>query len=233
MILTDFLKALGQLPDRRFLSVLLGGVALALALLAGLYLALLWGLDWLLPDSFTLPLVGQVTWVDEALSWASLGLMLVLSVFLMVPVASMFTGLFLDSVADAVEARHYPHLRPAPGVPLGTALRDSLSFLVVIVTVNALALVAYLLSGPFAPLLFWAVNGYLLGREYFQVTALRRLGPEGARAARKRHGFSVFAAGVLMAVPLSVPVVNLLVPVLGAATFTHLFHRLEPAARTG
>ena len=29
-----------------------------------------------------------------------------------------------------------------------------------------------------------------------------------------------------MAIPLTIPVVNLVVPILGAATFTHLFHRL-------
>jgi hypothetical protein len=32
-----------------------------------------------------------------------------------------------------------------------------------------------------------------------------------------------------MAAPLSIPVVNLLVPVLGVATFTHIFHRLAAA----
>lgn len=227
MILGDILKAIGQIFDRRFLAVLFGGIALALALLTGLYLGLVWLIGWLVPDSFSLPFVGQITWVDDALSWASLGVMLGLSVFLMVPVASMFTGMFLDTVADAVEAKHYPHLGPAPSVPLSEALRDSAGFLGVLVAVNAVALVLYLISGPFAPLLFWAVNGYLLGREYFQLTALRRLGRAGARAARKRHAIPVFLAGVLMAIPLTVPVVNLLVPVLGAATFTHLYHRLE------
>lgn len=219
--------------DRRFLGVLFGGVALALALLAGVYLGFVWLIGWLVPDTFSLPLVGTVSWVDDALSWASLGMMLGLSVFLMVPVASMFTGLFLEVVADAVEARHYPGLGPAPSVPFGEALRDSLNFLGVLILVNLLALLLYLMVGPFAPLLFWAVNGYLLGREYFQLTALRRLGRTGAKAARRRHALPVFVAGVLMAIPLTIPVVNLLVPVLGAATFTHLFHRLEPAARTG
>ena len=38
-------------------------------------------------------------------------------------------------------------------------------------------------------------------------------------------------AGTLMAAPLSIPLVNLLVPVLGVATFTHLFHRLAERAR--
>jgi hypothetical protein len=31
-----------------------------------------------------------------------------------------------------------------------------------------------------------------------------------------------------MAVPLSVPVLNLVVPVIGVAVFTHQFHRLAP-----
>jgi uncharacterized protein involved in cysteine biosynthesis len=37
---------------------------------------------------------------------------------------------------------------------------------------------------------------------------------------------TIWAAGILMAVPLSVPLLNLLVPVLGAATFTHITHAL-------
>ena len=46
---------------------------------------------------------------------------------------------------------------------------------------------------------------------------------------RRTHYVTVWAAGILMAVPLSVPLVNLLVPILGAATFTHIFHKLEAA----
>jgi uncharacterized protein involved in cysteine biosynthesis len=70
------------------------------------------------------------------------------------------------------------------------------------------------------------MNGFLLGREYFQIAAMRREGREGAKALRKRHIGTIWLAGCLMALPLSIPVVNLLIPVLGAATFTHLYHRL-------
>jgi CysZ protein len=52
------------------------------------------------------------------------------------------------------------------------------------------------------------------------------MGRKAAKALRKRHWLTVWWAGGLMAAPLSIPFVNLLVPVLGAATFTHLFHRL-------
>jgi uncharacterized protein involved in cysteine biosynthesis len=92
---------------------------------------------------------------------------------------------------------------------------------------NLLALAVYLFAGPLAPVVFWVVNGYLLGREYFTMVAMRRVGRAGARALRRRHAGEIWLAGTLMAAPLSVPLVNLLIPVLGAATFTHLFHRLQ------
>lgn len=227
MILGDFLKALGQLHDRRFLRVVALGVLLSLALLAGVYGVVAGLIGWLVPATFTLPWLGEITWVGELLSWGSLLLMLGLSVFLMVPVASAFTGIFLDDVAGAVEARHYPGLPPARPLPWGEAMADSLRFLGVILAANLLALLLYVLSGPFAPLVFWTVNGYLLGREYFQMAAMRRIGREGAAALRRGHRGQIFAAGLLMAAPLSLPLVNLVVPVLGAATFTHLFHRLN------
>lgn len=227
MILGDFLRAVGQLHDGRFLRVVALGVLLSLALLAGLYAVVAGLIGWAVPDSFTLPWIGEVTWIENVLSWGSLLLMLALSVFLMVPVASAFTGLFLDRVADAVEARHYPGLPAARQVPLGETVSDSLRFLGLILAANLLALVLYFLSGPFAPLVFWAVNGYLLGREYFQMAAMRRLGADAARALGRRNRGQIFAAGLLMAAPLSLPLVNLVVPVLGAATFTHLFHRLN------
>ncbi|MEL6645922.1 MAG: EI24 domain-containing protein [Pseudomonadota bacterium] len=223
----DFLKALNQIGDPRFRRVLFIGLGLTIALLIAVYAVFLGVLNWFLPDTVTIPWLGEVNWVDDLLSGASILFMLFLSVFLMVPVASAFTSLFLDDVADAVEARHYSSLTPAPRVSFAEGLRDSVNFLGVLIVANILALVGYLFLGPLAPLGFIALNGFLLGREYFQLIALRRLGREGAKAARRRHAVQIWAAGALMAAPLTIPIVNLLVPVLGAATFTHLFHRLE------
>ncbi len=226
----DVSRAIAQLWDPRFRRVLWSGIGLTIVLLVAVYAVFLWFLNAVTPDSFSIPWIGEVTWIDDLLSGASILVMMLLSVFLMVPVASAFTSLFLDDVADAVEAEHYPHLDPAPRVGFMQGLTDSLGFLGVIVVVNVLALFLYLLFAPLAPLIFIAINGYLLGREYFQLIALRRLGREGAKAARKRHGVQIWMAGALMAAPLTVPFVNLLVPVIGAATFTHLYHRLEGAS---
>ena len=230
MIVGDFLKALGQIGDPAFRWVLFKGIGLTVALLVAVTWAVLAILGWLLPDTLTLPWIGTVGWIDEALSGLSVIAVLVASVFLMIPVASSFTSIFLDEVADAVEARHYPALPRAGRVPLADALRDTVRFLGVLIGANILAFAAYLAFPPAAPVIFLALNGYLLGREYFLVVAMRRLGRAGAYDARRRHNAEIWLAGALMALPLTIPIMNLLVPVLGAATFTHLFQRLEGAA---
>ncbi|RID93944.1 hypothetical protein D2N39_02350 [Gemmobacter lutimaris] len=226
---SDFTRALGQIGDPRFRRVLLLGVGLALALLVGVYAGMLGLIEWLAPASVNIPLVGPVGGLDTLLSIGSALLMLGLSIFLMVPVAALFSGLFLEDVVQAVEDRHYPALPPVPRLKLSDSLIDAVNFFGLLVLANALALLLYPFAGPLVPVVFWAVNGFLLGREYFTLVAMRRLGRKGAKALRARHNGAIWLAGTLMAAPLSVPFVNLVIPVLGVATFTHMFHRLNGA----
>jgi len=226
-MLGDFFRALGQLGDRRFRSVLWRGIGLTLALLVAVYVLVLNAIRVFVPDQVTLPWIGPVGGIDAVLSWGSIPVILLASVFLMVPVASAFTGFFLEDVAEAVEDRHYPALPALTPVPFLTTVMDSMVFFGVLVLANLLALAIYPFAGPLARVLFWVVNGYLLGREYFTMVAMRRVGRAGARMLRRRHAGEIWLAGTLMAAPLSVPLVNLLIPVLGIATFTHLFHRLQ------
>ena len=220
----DVLRALGQLDDPRFRGVLAKGIGITLAILVAAVAGLGALARWLIPDSFTL-FGWSFGFLDEVGLVTAVLLTLVASVFLMVPVASAVTGLFLDDVADAVEDRHYPALPRAPRVPFGDAVQEGLGFLGTMVAANIAAFAAYLIVPPAAPFIFLAMNGFLLGREYFQLIAMRRLGRAGARAARRKHAATIWAAGTLMALPLLVPVLNLAVPVIGAATFVHLFHR--------
>ncbi|WP_299845157.1 EI24 domain-containing protein [uncultured Roseovarius sp.] len=231
MIFASFFKAVSQIGDPRFRKVLLLGVGLTLALLVAVYAGFLGFLQWALGDGAELPLIGTVTWLDDLLGWGSLFLMIILSVFLMVPVASAITSMFLDEVAKAVEERHYPHLPAAPRVPIWDAIRDTLNFLGVLIGANILALFVYALVPPASIFIFWALNGYLLGMEYFQLAAMRRLGRTKAAALRKQNRGTIWLAGTLMAMPLSLPLINLIIPILGAATFTHIFQAIQ--ARTG
>jgi CysZ protein len=231
MIFAAFFRALGQLGDRRFRRVVILGVLLALALLFAVYALFLQLVWWLSPDQIDLPVIGPVTGMDTLLGWTSVLFMIGLSVFLMVPVASAFTGFFLEDVTDAVEDRHYPQLSPGTPLSFAEGLRQSVNFLGVVVAVNIGALFVYPFLGPAIPLAFWAVNGFLLGREYFSLVALRRLPPSEVKAMRRRNRWTLWAAGTLMAAPLSVPILNLVIPVLGVATFTHLYHQLASAGR--
>lgn len=227
MIFADFLRALGQLADPRFRRVLWLGLALTLGLLVAVYAGFLWMIQIFTPDAITLPLIGPVGGLQTLLSWGSALLMIGLSVFLMMPVASAFTGVFLEDVAQAVEDRHYPHLPAVPRLKLSDSLIDAANFFALLIAVNLGALLLYGFAGPFIPVVFWAVNGFLLGREYFTLVAMRRIGRPDARALRRRHSGQIWLAGTLMAAPLSIPLINLVVPILGVATFTHLFHRLN------
>lgn len=231
MIFAAFFQALAQLGDRRFRRVVLLGALLALALLVAVYAGFLQLVWWLTPESIDLPIVGPVSGVETLLGWASLLLMIGLSVFLMVPVASAFTGLFLEDVVDAVEDRHYPGMQPARAQSWVEALLQSVNFLGLVLVVNAGALMVYPFVGPAIPLVFWSVNGFLLGREYFTMVAQRRMPKKEVAAMRRRNRGKLWLAGTLMAAPLSIPLVNLLVPVLGVATFTHIFHRLADDGR--
>ncbi|MEC7257001.1 MAG: EI24 domain-containing protein [Pseudomonadota bacterium] len=228
MILRAFFLAVGQIGDRRFRRVLGLGILLTFVLLVAAYAAFLWFITSVFGTEITLPVLGEVLWLNDLLSFSSIILMFLLSTFLMIPVASAITSMFLDEVAQAVEDRHYPQLPPATPVPFGDALRDTVNFLGLLIAANIAAFIIgaifLVIFPPGWAMVFYALNGFLLGREYFTLAAMRRIGRDAARDLRKRHRGTIWLAGILMALPLSVPLVNLLVPILGAATFTHIFH---------
>jgi len=227
VILKSFLLALSQIGDRRFRRVLFLGIGLTFALLVAAYAGFLVLIEVFVGPEATLPVLGEVRWLNDLLSLSSFIFMIVLSFFLMIPVASAITSMFLDEVAKAVEDRHYPQLPPVPSVPFWDALRDTVNFLGVLIAANLLAFILYALLPMASVFIFWALNGFLLGREYFTLAAMRRLGRKGAKELRARHLGTIWLAGTLMAIPLSVPLLNLVIPILGAATFTHIYHRLE------
>jgi CysZ protein len=231
VILTAFLRTLSQLGDPRFRRVLFLGIALTLALLIGATAGFVWLVDWMAGEETTLPWIGEVRWLDDVLNWGSVFLMLGLSVFLMIPVASAIISLFLEDVAGAVEDRYYQHLPPAARIPFWDGVIDALGFLGVLIAANLCALILYVFL-PFAALfIFWGLNGFLLGREYFTLAAMRWIGRGGAKEMRRKHMATIWLAGVLMAVPLSIPLLNLVIPILGAATFTHIYHALAGTDR--
>ncbi|MEM7241421.1 MAG: EI24 domain-containing protein [Pseudomonadota bacterium] len=225
MIYRDFLKALGQIGDPQFLRIIGFGVLASGLLMVGA----IWLLQVLLPEQISLPWIGDISWLVEWIANIAFWGMLFLSVFLMMPIASFMIGFMLDPIAKAVEAKHYAELPQPAARPLLEQMSDATRFMIFLIAMNALALIIYFTSNLLAPIIFWVVNGILLGREYFQLVAMRHLGRAGATALRARYRFRIWFAGILMAIPLSIPVLNLIIPVLGVAIFTHMYHRLSKA----
>jgi len=217
-VIDAFAKAVRQLGDPAIRRALL--ISIGLSLLAFL---LVWaGVGWAL-SHFTL---FQTGWLDAAIDVLGGVATLAVSWFLFPTVVSTTTGFFLDGVAAAVERRHYPHLPPARSPPLGEALASAAKFFAVMLALNIVMLL-FLLAPPVFPFVFYGVNGYLLGREYFEVVAARRLDPAAARVLRRRHIRTIFAAGVLLALLLTIPLVNLLAPLVGTAAMVHLFATMQ------
>jgi uncharacterized protein involved in cysteine biosynthesis len=214
------------MDERAFRRVLFLGLGLIIAFLVGLYAAWLALVDVIADGPLVLPFVGEVTWIGSLLNWGGLGVIVLMSIFLMIPVASAITSFFLEDVADAVEAKHYPTLMPAPKVGFFDALSDTALFFFVLIGANIAALFACAMLPFLAVPIFYALNGYLLGREYCTIAAMRREGRAGAKEMRRQFSGQIWIAGILMALPLTIPIMNLFIPILGAATFTHLYHRL-------
>lgn len=223
----DFGKALEQVFDPAFRRVLIRSILLTLVLLGPFVFGFSAFLQWIVPDHVWLPFIGEVTFIDNLTSGIGLVVALFLSSFLMIPVAGAFMGLFLEDIADAVEARYYPQLEDQPGTPILSAIWDAIRFFGLFIVVNLIALIIYFLSTLLAPVIFWVVNGILIGREFFQLAAMRRLGRAKADRLRKKNRLQIWVAGMVMAVPLTIPILNLVIPILGVATFTHMFHRLN------
>lgn len=224
MILDAAGAALRRLFSSEFRSVLWKSIGLTILVLIGLWFGLqeifgLFAMPWL--EQWMPGLPGWAAWVGTAAAVAA-GLGLAVGLALLIgPVTALIAGLFLDDVADIIERKDYPGDRPGKALPLVRSLVLSVKFLGVVILGNIFALLLLLIPGVNL-IAFFAVNGYLLGREYFEFAAMR-FRPEGeARELRARNAGTVFLAGMLIAAFLAVPILNLLTPLFAAAMMVHL-----------
>jgi len=212
-------RTLAQLLDPA-----LFGIVLVSVFATALTLAVCWfGLGALLAH-FTF---SQTRWLDW-LARAAIGVgALFGTLALFGPISAMIAGLFIDRIARAVERRYYPWLPPPRRQSPFEQVRAGLSFLIAAIGVNLLALPLYLIWGLDVPI----VNGYLLGREYFELVASRYNDRAGVARLRRRHGPRLLLAGVMIAGLSFLPFANLLTPVIATAFMLHILQTLSGADR--
>ncbi len=176
--------------------------------------------------------ISQIGWLESAIDVLGGLATLALTWFLFPATVSGVIGLFLDQIAVCVEKRHYPTLPDAIGQSIGETVITSAKFFGILVILNILML-PFLFLGPLFPFVFYLVNGYLLGREYFELVASRRLPPAEVTKLRKAHQGSVLMVGIAIAFTLTIPLVNLLMPVVATSAMVHLYEKWQPTRSTG
>ena len=212
-MLTRFAAAFGLLLDQKIRRVLLlclvGAFVVLVVLVASLSGALL-----------LLPATGW-GWLDGVLTSFGVVVIFLIALVSYPALIGVVVSLFLDTVAARAEARYGSDLPPPRHLPVGQAVMLTLKYGGLIVLVNIMLLPGLLL-GPLYPLLYYGVNGYLLGREYFDLVALRRLPPDQVAVWRRRGRGPIWRHGMAVAFLFSMPLVNLLTPVIATAALALL-----------
>jgi CysZ protein len=158
----------------------------------------------------------------EAITDVLGGLATVVITWFMFPgVVSAIISLFMDQIANCVEARHYPDLPKAGGPPLLDNIISSIKFLSIYVIIN-LCLLPFLFLGPLYLPIFYIANGYLISREYFELAAHRHLSTPAARSLRKANKWQLLSLGIAITFLLTVPIINLIIPVVAVGATIHL-----------
>jgi CysZ protein len=214
-------NALAILGDRRCRGVIWLGLLLTCAVFVGLGMAVWWMLAHV---SLT-----QIGWLDKTIDVLGGFAVLVVTFLLFPGVATMMIALFLERIFLAVERTHYPDLgepRSQSFIEIGVVV---FKLTVVTVVINVVMLPLYFIFA-LGSLLWYPINAYLLGREYFEAVALRRLDPAEARRFWKGHRGRLWVGGLLIAFLFSLPVVNLIAPTLAAAYMLHVFEAIRGKA---
>jgi CysZ protein len=166
----------------------------------------------------------------DILAWivsiaAGLGVVLG-AVFLMPAITSLVASVFVDEVADHVEREHYPEERPGTALPTGLAMTEGVKTALLTILVYLIALPFVFVAGA-GFIAFFIATAWLLGREYFELAAMRFRPPADAKAMRKQNAALVFTAGLIIAAFVSIPIVNLATPLFGMALMVHMHKRLS------
>ena len=222
-----FELAVAQLGDPRLRAVIWQSLGLSLLLQIAIGALAWWALQRFVHF--------DIGWLNTAIHWLGGAAVVVLALMLFPASFGIVVSIFMERIADIVESTHYPELGPARGIPIWTGIWTGLVFLVAVIVLNLVMLPFYIVALFIAGLgavLFYAINGWLTGRLYYELVALRRRSPAEVKAWRKANLLPLWLTGIAIVFLGTVPVLNLIVPVLGTAAMVHVAQTLRPPFRS-
>jgi len=226
-------KAISQILSPPMRSILWRSIGLALVLITVLAVGLQWLLSWFATsgEGWAEAMLGPGYHTSlNALAWVvsiAAGLGVVLGgIFLMPAISSLVASFFVDDVGDLVEREYYPAEEPGVALPLGVAMTEGVKTALLTIVVYLVALPFVLVAGA-GFLVFFIATAWLLGKQYFELAAMRFRPPAEAKLMRKDNAATIFTAGALIAAFVSIPIVNLATPLFGMALMVHMHKRLS------
>jgi uncharacterized protein involved in cysteine biosynthesis len=226
-------KAISQMLSPPMRSILWRSIGLALVLITVLAVGLQRLLSWFATsgEGWAEVMLGPGYHTSlNALAWVvsiAAGLGVVLGgIFLMPAISSLVASFFVDDVGDLVEREYYPTEEPGVALPLGIAMTEGVKTALLTIVVYLVALPFVLVAGA-GFLVFFIATAWLLGKQYFELAAMRFRPPAEAKLMRRDNAATVFTAGALIAAFVSIPIVNLATPLFGMALMVHMHKRLS------
>ena len=223
-MLEDAITAFNQMFTRPFRGVFWKTVGLTLLLFVAVFAGGFKLMEYFAADF--------AAWIVTAAGVVAILVYLVAFAFLFPPVTALVASLFLDDIAAIVEREDYPADPPGKPMPAGEAIVQGLRFMFVVILVNLLVLLVIWLPEINATA-FFVANGYLLGREYLDLAASRFRRRDDVNDFRKRHAGTIFLAGLVIALFVAVPVLNLMTPLFATAFMVHTHKRLSGSRPVG
>jgi CysZ protein len=148
------------------------------------------------------------------------------SIFLMPAVTAVVGSFYADRIGEAVEHEHYPADPAGKAMPMPLALWEGLKTALLAVLIYLCAVPLVLFAG-FGAVIFFIATAYILGREYFELAAMRFRTPPEAKLLRKQNATTIFLGGLLIAAFVSIPIVNLATPLFAMALMVHVHKKVS------
>lgn len=221
-MLLAIIKSLRQLGDSDLRKIVLFTILLGI-----ISIACCGGISWWLLDNMGILGFG---FLDSLVPWIGTSLVLTVGLIFFPSTIMLISSFFADKIAYCVEAKYYPTRMGVRQVPIGDFIKSSL-ILILIAGILNICLLPFYALGLVLPglsfVIFYTVNGYLIGRELFEAAATRHYSQSTTKKLRRRYFFRITFGGALITFLGTIPVVNLAAPVFGVGFMVHYFHELN------
>lgn len=142
---------------------------------------------------------------------------------------TIICSLFLDSISRSIEEKHYPNIiaNNNEGITSGFFAGIRLLGWSIMIFLIFAPIMWVTINNIYIAFLFWSIiSGYVISREYYEVSAHRIMTYSDANRFRKANILSIWLNGLICFIFFMIPLLNLFAPILSIIFMTHEIQRI-------